>query len=107
MSKKAKSQKEKPSKTKTEQKINPAPSRPEQAVVPDPSLVPTKPERVIRAIAVTRKILDAAKAYKRVTGISFYQLGHDAISERLMKEGYLHHPAEVKQPSQEVGGAKA
>jgi hypothetical protein len=106
MPKKEKSQKVKTNKTKPEQKNNAVLNRLEQAVVPDPSLVPPKPERVIRAISVTREILDAAKAYKRVTGISFYQLGHDAISDRLAKEGYLH-ATEPKRPSQEVEGAKA
>lgn len=44
---------------------------------------------VIRAIRVTKSILDAAKEYRKATGISFYALGHDTIKERLVKEGYL------------------
>lgn len=44
---------------------------------------------IIRAIRVTQVILDAAKAYKKATGTSFYTLGHDTIRERLVKEGYL------------------
>lgn len=38
---------------------------------------------------VTQVILDAAKAYKKSTGTSFYALDHDTIRERLIKEGYL------------------
>lgn len=47
------------------------------------------PKPIIRAIRVTQVILDAAKAYKKATGTSFYTLGHDTIRERLVKEGYL------------------
>lgn len=49
----------------------------------------SKEAPVIRAIRVTRSILDATKEYKKATGISFYTLGHDTIRERLVKEGYL------------------
>lgn len=47
----------------------------------------TKP--VIRAIRINQEILDAAKAYKKEKGVSFYMLGLTAISERLKREGYL------------------
>ena len=85
----------------------------------DPSLVPTtspaaapaatseKARPIIRAIRVTKEILDAAKAYKRVTGVSFYQLGLEAISERLTKEGYLNRPTGPKPKSEEAEIAKA
>lgn len=106
MPKKTKQQKTKSSKPKAEQKKNGEQSRPDPAV-PDPALAPPKSERLIRAIAVTKEILEAAKAYKRATGISFYQLGHDTISERLVKEGYLTLPAEPKSSSREAEVAKA
>lgn len=44
---------------------------------------------LIRAIRVSQEVLDAAKAYKKATGTSFYTLGFEAISERLKREGYL------------------
>lgn len=47
------------------------------------------PKPIIRAIRVTQEILDAAKAYKKATGTSFYTLGFEAISDRLKREGYL------------------
>lgn len=49
---------------------------------------------IIRAIRVTQELLDAAKAYKKATGTSFYSLGFEAISDRLKREGYLK-PAEA------------
>lgn len=107
MPKKAKQSKSKPNKAKIEQKNNREQSRPEPAAVPEPTLVALKPERLIRAIAVTREILDAAKAYKRVTGISFYQLGLETISERLAKDGYLKRSEESKPPTREEEVAKA
>lgn len=107
MPKKTKNTKAKDSKQKAEQKATAAKSPAGQ--IPEPALTLPKPERLIRAIAVTKEILDAAKAkaYKRVTGVSFYQLGHDAISERLAKEGYLNRAGEPKHPSQEAESAKA
>ena len=33
--------------------------------------------------------MDAAKAYKKATGTSFYTLGFESISDRLKREGYL------------------
>lgn len=50
---------------------------------------PQREPRLIRAIAVTPEVLEAAKAYKRDKKISFYQLGLAAISEVLKREGYL------------------
>lgn len=50
---------------------------------------PQREPRLIRAIAVSQQVLDAAKAYKKATGTSFYQLGLSAISEVLKREGYL------------------
>ena len=67
----------------------------------DPSIVPSAPavtesapasekkNRMLRAVVVTPTILEAARAYKRATGVSFYQLGREAIAEKLAKEGYL------------------
>jgi hypothetical protein len=48
-----------------------------------------KEKPIIRAIRVTQEILDAAKAYKKAKGVSFYALGLEAISDRLVKEGFL------------------
>ncbi len=47
------------------------------------------PKPIIRAIRVSQELLDAAKAYKKATGTSFYTLGFEAISDRLKREGYL------------------
>jgi len=44
---------------------------------------------MLRAIRITQEILDAAKTYKKSTGISFYLLGLEAITDRLEKEGFL------------------
>lgn len=51
---------------------------------------------IIRAIRVTQEMLDAAKEYKKASGVSFYRLGEEAITTRLVKEGYLKEPAEAK-----------
>ena len=48
-----------------------------------------KEKPIIRAIRVTSEVLAAAKEYKKAKGVSFYALGQEAISERLMKEGFL------------------
>lgn len=48
-----------------------------------------KAKPMLRAIRVTQEVLDAAKAYKKATGKSFYALGLDAITEVLVREGYL------------------
>jgi len=48
-----------------------------------------KERPMLRAIRITPEILEAAKAYKKATGKSFYALGLEAITERLVKEGYL------------------
>ena len=47
------------------------------------------PKPLLRAIRVTQEVLDAAKAYKKATGKSFYALGLEAITEVLKREGYL------------------
>lgn len=47
------------------------------------------PKPIVRAIRVTAEVLAAAKAYRKDKGVSFYQLGLEAISERLKREGYL------------------
>ena len=47
------------------------------------------PKPIVRAIRVSQALLDAAKAYKKATGTSFYTLGFEAISDRLKREGYL------------------
>lgn len=51
-----------------------------------------KERPMLRAIRVTPELLDAAKEYKKTTGKSFYALGLEAITERLVKEGYLKEP---------------
>ena len=66
------------------------------AATPAPTAVEEKKRTLIRAVRITPEILEAAKVYRRATGISFYQLGLEAISERLTKEGYLDRPAEPK-----------
>ncbi|MCB4757309.1 MAG: hypothetical protein LHV69_09845 [Elusimicrobia bacterium] len=48
-----------------------------------------KDRPLLRAIKVTREVLEAAKTYKKSTGISFYQLGLESITDRLTKEGFL------------------
>jgi len=53
-----------------------------------------KEKPIIRAIRVTAEVLDAAKAYKKAKGVSFYTLGMEAISDRLVKEGFLKRGAE-------------
>lgn len=54
-----------------------------------------KPRMCIRAIRITPEILEAAKSYKKDKGISFYRLGMEAISERLVREGYLKESGNV------------
>lgn len=44
---------------------------------------------LIRAIRVKPEMLEAAKAYKKATGISFYRLGEESIAAVLIKAGYL------------------
>ncbi len=48
-----------------------------------------KGKPMLRAIRVTPEMLDAAKAYKKATGVSFYALGLESITDRLAKEGFL------------------
>ena len=48
-----------------------------------------KERPLIRAIRVTAEVLEAAKAYRKAKGVSFYQLGLESISERLTREGFL------------------
>lgn len=54
-----------------------------------PQAAAQAPEPIVRAIRVSRELLDAAKAYKKATGTRFYTLGFEAISELLEREGYL------------------
>ncbi len=61
--------------------------------VPVSEVLKEKQLMCIRAIRITPEILEAAKAYKKDKGVSFYRLGLEAISERLVKEGYLKEPA--------------
>lgn len=56
---------------------------------PTPEATSPAPKPIIRAIRVTAEVLAAAKAYRKDKGVSFYQLGLEAISERLKREGYL------------------
>lgn len=51
-----------------------------------------KERPMLRAIRVTPELLAAAKEYKKATGKSFYALGLEAITERLVKEGFLKEP---------------
>ncbi len=61
--------------------------------VPVSEIQKEKKNVCIRAIRITPEILVAAKQLKKEKGISFYRLGLEAISERLVKEGYLKEPA--------------
>jgi hypothetical protein len=61
----------------------------ESVSIPTPAPTEEKKPRMLRAVIVTPEILEAAKAYKKASGKSFYALGFEAISERLAKEGYL------------------
>ena len=115
----SKKQKKNSSKAKEPRKIESRKASAEPAA--DPSLIPAttlgakpvptpveeKKRTLIRAVRITPEILEAAKVYRRATGISFYQLGHDAISERLTKEGYLNRPTGPKPKSEEAEIAKA
>ncbi|MCG3204282.1 MAG: hypothetical protein KCHDKBKB_00997 [Elusimicrobia bacterium] len=51
---------------------------------------------MVRAIRVTPELLEAAKAYKKASGKSFYALGLEAISDRLVREGFLKESTEPK-----------
>jgi hypothetical protein len=64
--------------------------------VPVSEVLKDKQRMCIRAIRITPEILEAAKAYKKDKGVSFYRLGLEAISERLVKEGYLKETAKPK-----------
>lgn len=56
-----------------------------------PTEAPATPKRkpMLRAIRVTPEVLNAAKSYKKSTGMSFYALGLESIADRLAKEGFL------------------
>jgi hypothetical protein len=104
------SKKQKKSSPKAKETFKVEPRKPAAESTADPSLIPAvvptampaptpagdKKRTLIRAIRITPEILEAAKVYRRATGISFYQLGLEAISERLTREGYLNRPAEPK-----------
>ena len=64
--------------------------------VPVSEVLKDKQRMCIRAIRITPEILEAAKAYKKDKGVSFYRLGLEAITERLVKEGYLKETAKPK-----------
>ena len=49
----------------------------------------TKEKPMLRAVKVSKEILEASKAYRKAKGVSFYTLGLEAISDRLSKEGFL------------------
>ena len=98
----SKKQKKNSPKTKEIRKAPAAPT-PEPSLVAEPTMAESEPaaqkknERpMLRAIKVSPALLDAAKAYKRATGVSFYQLGLEAITERLRQQGYLEQAAEPK-----------
>ena len=61
--------------------------------VPVSEVLKEKQRMCIRAVRITPEILDAAKQLKKAKGISFYRLGLEAITERLVKEGYLKESA--------------
>lgn len=48
-----------------------------------------KGKPMLRAVEVTPEILAAVKVYRKAMRISLYQLGKEAITERLTREGYL------------------
>ena len=52
-------------------------------------------QTLIRAIRITPQILEAARKLKIERRISFYRLGLEAITERLVKEGYLKETAKA------------
>ncbi len=52
-------------------------------------LARVKSTPILRAVEVTPEILAAVKAYRKATKISLYQLGKEAITERLTRAGYL------------------
>jgi hypothetical protein len=56
---------------------------------PAEALAILKGKPMLRAIRVTPEVLDAARAYKKTKGVSFYALGFESISDRLTKEGFL------------------
>ncbi len=56
------------------------------------------PKPILRAIRVTAEVLDAAKAYKKATGTSFYALGLEAITEVLVREGYMKRAQQKEGP---------
>jgi hypothetical protein len=65
----------------------PAEKPPSPPAQPEPSSPNKRP--MLRAVKVTSEMLAAAREYKKATRISFYQLGEEAITERLQREGYL------------------
>lgn len=79
-------------KSKKKKKSPPAVSDKPAALVPDDKAPATekKPKErlMVRAIRVTPALLEAAKAYKKASGKSFYALGLEAITERLVREGF-------------------
>lgn len=89
------------SKSKESRKVVPVPA-PEPSLIaaatdaPPPAPTCEKKSKMLRAVVVTPAILEAAKAYKKATGVSFYQLGLEAIAERLTREGYLDRAAAPK-----------
>ena len=70
-------------------KSAPAESGKKKAVEQTAGLKQPKERPMLRAIRVTPELLEAAKEYKKATGKSFYALGLEAITERLVKEGFL------------------
>jgi len=105
MSKKTKAAKA-PTKTngKKAKTVQPSPVALPMAAPEAPAQPKGRP--MLRAIRVSPQLLEAAKAYKRATGISFYQLGLEAITDRLVKEGYLEQPTVPKPSAREAEIAK-
>ena len=77
------------SKSKKSAKKSAATSAPTATPAAIPKSQGPIPKPIVRAIRVSQALLDAAKAYKKATGTSFYTLGFEAISDRLKREGYL------------------
>lgn len=73
-------------------KTAPAESGKKQAAEQPAAAKQPKERPLLRAIRVTPAVLEAAKEYKKASGKSFYALGLETITERLVKEGFLKEP---------------
>lgn len=64
--------------------------------VPVSEVLKEKQHMLVRAIRVSPEILEAAKRLKADKGVSFYRLGLESLTERLIREGYLKETAKSK-----------